>query len=61
MKYEVTPPLVDKKVSLYFFKRLNNTPLRITQTLVVLNTTNPFFTCSRQQISCNLGVSEFFK
>jgi hypothetical protein len=45
-----------------FFKHLNNTPFqKKTQNLVVLNTTNPFFTCTRQQISCNLGVSKFLE
>jgi hypothetical protein len=61
IKYEVTLPLVVQKYFFLFFKHLNNIHFQITQNLVVLNITNPFFTCSRQQISSNLGVSKFLE
>jgi hypothetical protein len=44
IKYEVTLPLVAQKSFFLFFKHLNNTLFQITQNLVVLNTTNTFFT-----------------
>jgi hypothetical protein len=47
MKYEVTLQLVVNFFFL-FFKHLNNTRFQVTQNLVILNTTNPFFTCRRQ-------------